>query len=213
MKILQYLPVSAARSILDLERSTFKLQSLAYYRSIESRDSVADPEELSLPYDGGGTSELLNNVLVSCWSIAENQNTPRPQWDKMARDEWKVAVLSETSLVASHIRQLTKGMFSSEPRWVDDQVRYGKNADSLSDKSRHIFCKRPRFADQAEYRFAVWMSSSLENIESLVLCNTGTGELPSYIKSVFLRGGQSCKEKDDLLIGIVGTTAMQLILE
>jgi len=57
------------------------------------------------------------------------------------------------------------------------------------------------------------MSSSLRNIDSLVLCNNGCGELPAYIKKVFLRDGLPRKEIDAVLDGIVGTTAMGLVSE
>ena len=200
MKVFQYLPMAAAKSVLNPNQSTFQLKALRCFRAME-RDSkgVGDPEELVAHYSSGGTSELLNDVLVSCWSAPSDDSHPKPDWEGMNNEEWRVAILSTTELVHSHISQLLANMFAFPPRIDHHGVCYGRKAEELPDKGTHIFSKPREYSHQTEYRFAVWMSSSISPIDVLLLSSRDPESLPSYILEVHFRDNVTEREKFDVL--------------
>jgi hypothetical protein len=209
MKIFQYLPVPAAKSVINPGGSTFQLRALRCYKEMEMTEGgVSDPQELVCDYSTGGNSELLNNVLVSCWSIPSDDSKPVPEWEKMKNDKWKVAVLSTVDLVRTHIETLLSGVFSGNLRIVHEQVRYDCRAEDFSDKSRHIFCKPKSFSHQSEYRFAAWMASSISRVDLLILSTRGRFCLPDFISKIYLRDSLTEKEKFDVVSALVGDYEM-----
>jgi len=197
MKIIQYLPLWAAEKALSAA-STFCLNSIQYYIELEERlDGVGDKKELKADFDSGGGGEYIEAAIISCWSIAENQTNPTPDWEIMGGRD--VAIVSTPESVSQYIKDHVRDLLNEKWFVSHEKVNY-YTSTSMSDFNRRdmIFWKRQKYADQREYRFCVRRSCIGSHLETLIFRNRELETFPKYIDQVFVNPSLSKKEHKKL---------------
>ncbi len=208
MYIARFLSIKDAEYVLN-EDSTFCLNSLRYYRNVK-QDSIQDKMELFIK-SKCGEGELLNNFLVSCWTMLEKEKPNNDEWNIFS-DKNDIAIVSVVETVDKFLREkfqllLDKKVFvdyqhkrvdyydeSKEVRIIAEELGIIKS-DSNDDKDyicfrlllHAPFLKRKKHTEEKEYRFVFRMSDKI-NLQRIVLYAKSlydNGPVP-YIKSIWI---------------------------
>jgi hypothetical protein len=203
MKIIQYLPYPVALEVLS-SRGTFRLKSLRYFLSLkEESDGVGDNMELKAFFDEGGSGQWVSSAIVSCWTIADDQENPQPDWSKLGGRE--IAILSSIDSVVHYLEEHIDGLLDKSWFLSHDKVNYYETFSRDDFRTRDIvFWKRKKFSSQNEYRFSFRRSCIGAHLETFIFTNKYLDTFPSYIDRVFVNPALTNEKYQKLLLPWLG---------
>lgn len=197
--IARFLSLEEARYVLR-EKSTFCLNSLWYYREIKQNDIKDEKELFLVTKDSEG--ELLNDFLVSCWTMLKGSRVESDDWCIFPSKN-DIAIVSTVDKVDKFLKDKC-GVFHEKNIFQDykhGKVKYYSPLGSIKDREIYnaYYYKRDKFRNQREYRF-VFGATNKVGIERIVFYGSKLNENgyyapPSYIESIYLNSYQMNYQK------------------
>ncbi len=174
IKIVRFIDINACKQVFSESYSTFLLRSHEYYWNIEDTDKQ-DRTEFQVPGENG--SMETSSALLSCWTILKGDEPTETDWKIFEKDSPVVAIISSPQKVYNFLHKIlnigrrngrTHPFFHIEHKgvdYIDKKIEKLPGTPTISDA---IFTKDKRFIPENEYRFAVYYSTILHEINTYI---------------------------------------------
>lgn len=212
--IVRFISAGDAIKYVLREVSTFCLHNAEYYRDLDD-NSIRDEMENEADFREKHRCYLMNGVqvLVSCWTLLENDTVSSPDWNIFS-DKQGIAIVSTVSKIRGFLEEKLKWLFEKGviKQFEDSAVTYyGKEFPSGFNKQKDItslyfYKRKDKYESQREYRFACRLSHD-SNIQSLVFYASPR----DYIESIYIYPEIGREDFDKILEGSINAGIFDLI--